>query len=129
MLAVNKAQSGHMSDEDRGKVVEQRRHAIGMSQHDLAAATERLGMKVSRDAIIAAEAGKAAKRTYDRLDAFFERWQETTDEGTEPAAPQVATFRVSGNFGVDVVIEGPVDNLRELEGAVERLIRGMRESE
>jgi hypothetical protein len=34
-------------------------------------------------------------------------------------------FRVSGNFGVDVVLKGPVDDLPAMEAAVNRLVERM----
>lgn len=39
------------------------------------------------------------------------------------------TFRLKGNFGVDVTLQGPVGDLDELEKSVTRLIREMREND
>jgi hypothetical protein len=38
----------------------------------------------------------------------------------------VVEFRVSGNFGVDVVVRGPVRDLPALEASVNRILSRMR---
>ena len=125
---------GVVTDEkkSRGQEIKRRRINAGLkSLHRFAAATERLDMKVSREAITAAEKGAASPETYDRLEAFLDRWEEETgnDEDEAGPSPRQITFRVHGNFGVDVVVQGPVDDADELERVVERLIRGMASGE
>lgn len=123
-----------VTDHERGGELKRRRVADGIkSVREFVEATKRLGMPVSREAITAAEAGEASDNTYARLEAFLDRWEEETshdrDEEIAPAAPNLVKFRVHGNFGVDVVVEGPVEDADELERVVERLIRGMQRND
>lgn len=111
---------------ERGKEIRRRRLALGISSvHELVRATERLGMKVSRDAATAAEKGTASEDTYDRIEAFFDKFAEVTGDDAGDAG--LVTFRLSGNFGVEVTVQGPIQNIAELEAAVERLIRAQGE--
>lgn len=131
LLPVTDDQAG--PEIERGHEIKRRRRSLGIkSQHALAQLTEKFNMKVSRDAIMAAESGRASRDTYERLTAFFDRFEEETghdEPDVEPADSGLVTFRVSGNFGVDVVVQGPVADVDELEKAVERLIRKMRDTD
>jgi len=42
------------------------------------------------------------------------------------AEPNLIEFEVTGDFGVRVVVKGPVENAAELEASVARLIRDMK---
>ena len=113
-----------MSAETRGHAIKERRLRHGIKS--VRQFAERSG--VSRDAVTAAEAGLASPDTYDRLEAWLTAFEEET--GTDvPQDPGVVTFRITGNLGVQVAVSGPVENLAELEAAVERLIRGMGEQQ
>lgn len=79
---------------------------------------------VSREAITAAEAGNASEGTYQRLEAWLDAFDEETGHDL-PEPPGPVRFRLTGNFGVEVIVEGPVENISELEESVERLIRHM----
>ena len=109
-----------MSDETRGHAIKDRRMRRGIkSRRAFADATG-----VSREAITAAEEGRASEGTYDRLEAWLDAFDAETGNDV-PEAPGPVRFRLSGNFGVEVIVEGPVENITELEASVERLIRHM----
>lgn len=116
------AESVPMSDETRGHAIKRRRLAHGISSvRKFAELTN-----VSRDAVTAAEAGDASDATYERLESWLDRFDEETGSDDIPGDDMVE-FRLSGNFGVDVVVKGPVTNLAELENSVEKLLRRMQQ--
>lgn len=109
-----------MTDETRGHEVKQRRLRHGIKS--LREFAEKSG--ISREAITAAENGTASDATYERIFAWFDRFDEEVGED-DNAEPGVVEFRIAGNFGVDVIVKGPVANVVELEDAVQRLIRAI----
>lgn len=118
-----------MSDEARGHAIKRRRLAAGLkSLEDFAAATG-----LARQTISRAERGHptTTATTYERLEMWLDNFERETDTATQEAAiPQSAEtdtveFRLQGNFGVDVIVKGPVANLPELEAAVARLLGRM----
>jgi transcriptional regulator with XRE-family HTH domain len=115
---ASKAGLASVTDESRGHEVKQRRLRHGIKS--LREFAEKSG--ISREAVTAAENGTASDATYERIHAWFDRFEEEVgDDG--PSEPGVVEFRIAGNFGVDVIVKGPVSNIAELEAAVERLIR------
>lgn len=112
----------------RGQRLRDRRLANGLSVNQLHKASS-----VSREAIVKAEDGEASDLTYSRLETWFDNFEDETSGPVQTPAvapdadPHVVTFRLSGNFGVDVVVSGPVENIDELRETVERLMRGMGE--
>lgn len=119
--ALDTADSDVMSDVDRGRELKRRRLEHGIDS--LREFAEQTG--VSRNAITSAEAGTASESTYDRLEVWLDRFDARTggpaDEPTQ-LRPETVTFRLSGNFGAEVTVEGPVSNLAELEESVARLL-------
>lgn len=109
-----------VDQEARGQNIRQRRLALGIkSVREFEKAS-----KVSREAITAAESGAASQATYERLEAWLTRFEEEAGvEAPEGEGSGLVTFRLSGNFGVEVTVQGPIENVAELEEAVERLIR------
>lgn len=106
----------------RARALRDRRMAAGIkSRRALVEATSQLGMKVSKDAVDAAENGTASDDTYDRLNAFLTKWEERTGHD-EDEPPNLVTFRLSRRPGTEVVVQGPVSNVSELEAAFERLL-------
>src|SRR4051794_8191578 len=104
--------------ETRGDLLRQRRLRHGMSVSQLHRAS-----KISRDAIDAAEGGKASDLTYSKLEKWFDDFEEETgaegeEERATPAQAPTVVIRL-GNGAV--VVEGPVDNLEALIEAAERL--------
>lgn len=112
-----------MTDEQtRGVTIKRRRNLLGIkSIREFAEATG-----VDRAAITRAEAGEGSPGTLDRLEAWLDRFEE--EAGTNaPDQAGVVTFNLSGNFGVDVTVKGPVSNLAELEASAARLLREMQD--
>lgn len=99
-----------------------RQRRIGLGIKSVREFAERSG--VSREAVTAAEHGTASGGTYDRLEAWLDR-AERENVARNTGGDQVE-FRLSGSFGVDVVVRGPVTDMAELESTVTRLIREMR---
>lgn len=107
-------------DEELGRAIQRRRLALGMEIQDLAEEAN-----VDRGRLSAWEKGARARdssiaqvlRTLDRL--------EEEMGGPYDADKNVVTFRLRGNFGVDVTLAGPVSNLDELEASVTRLLKSM----
>jgi hypothetical protein len=84
---------------------------------------------MSRDAIDAAEAGKASDLTYSKLEKWFDDFEEETGADEEgmvaegPASPVPSPTVVIRLGNGAVVVEGPVENLEALIEAAERLRR------
>lgn len=115
-----------MSDETRGHSIKLRREALGIFTHrEFERATERVGVKVPRASIANAEAGQASERIVNQLEAALDRLEEET--GQNDTDEHTVTFRITGNFGVDVTVSAPVEDTAAVEQAVERLIRAMKD--
>jgi transcriptional regulator with XRE-family HTH domain len=59
------------------------------------------------------------------VERALDRFEEEVSGPYDDTESNVVTFRLKGNFGVDVTLAGPVDNLPELEASVTRLLRSM----
>ena len=109
-----------MDNVARGKAIKARRLRHGIkSVRQLA-----IQSGVYREGITAAEEGTAGDDIYERLEAWFDRFEEETGaSATEPAAagPRMVTLRRSQG-DVDIVVEGPIDDLDALVATVERLL-------
>ena len=115
---------GMTDDRARGASIAARRKGLGLSVKALA---ERAG--VDRGRLAAIEDGAAARSsTIGAIEAALDRL-EGEMSGPYDDAGTTVTFRLAGNFGVDVTVQGPVANLTELEESVSRLIRDMRPPE
>jgi hypothetical protein len=105
----------------RGVALRQRRLANGIKS--VRALQQRCG--VSRDAITGAEAGTASEATYERLEAWFTRY-ELANAVNEVALAQVE-YEVQAPEGVRVVVRGLLADAEELERTVARLARELGE--
>lgn len=104
-----------------GDEIRRRREAMGWSVKALAAKAG-----VDRGRLADIERGATARgSTLGAIEAALAEIEEETGHD-EPADEGMVTFRLSGNFGVDVVVQGPVTNLSELEASVERLVQSMK---
>lgn len=104
-----------------GDAIRQRRTALGVTVKALA---ERAG--VDRGRLAAIEDGASARAsTIGAIEKALAALEEEM-AGPYDNGGRLVTFRLSGDFGVDLVVEGPVENLSELENSVERLIQKMR---
>lgn len=109
-----------------GADVNRRRTAIGMSVSALA---KRAG--VDRGSLAALEEGRTVRDTTAAavLRTLADLEHEMGMDVPEPptaAQPSLMEFEVTGDFGVRVVVKGPVENAAELEASVARLIRDMK---
>lgn len=110
-----------VANEGVGQSIRRRRTSLGMTVKALA---DKAG--VDRGRLAAIEEGATARAsTIGAIEAALTRLEEEMSGPYDERG--LVTFRLSGNFGVDVVVQGPVDNLDELEESVERLIRRMRD--
>jgi len=128
--------------ETRGEAIIRRRKELGsISQHGfakwMAEQADLIDMPIKhvrRETLINAEKDDPGveDETYDRINWWLDRFERATEGmenvAEEPDQGHFVTFQLSGNFGVDVTVKGPVENLAELEAAVEKLLRGMRDS-
>lgn len=117
------AELATVTEQSRGQAIRARLDAIGISEREF---EERSGINRQTLARAIKDDPKVKPTTYLAIEAWLDR-REESHRGL-PEAPHIVTFRLTGNFGVDVVVSGPVENLPELEASVERLIRGMGQS-
>jgi transcriptional regulator with XRE-family HTH domain len=110
----------------RAESIRARRVSLGISAKELA-----LRAGVDRGTLAALEAGE--ERVRDSTFGAVERALETLEQeiGVEAFANSgnsndTVEFRVSGDFGVDVVVKGPVRDMDALEASVSRLLDRLR---
>lgn len=112
---------------------ETRAHALRERMDLLVVGVQRLADEANynRKTVSRALEGSASERTYEDLEEALDRIQLRVDgpDGPEPEpateAPSLVSFKLSGIYGAaEVVVEGPVENLADLEAAVQRLLRG-----
>lgn len=116
-------------DGDRAKELTNRIARLGLSGRELAAQSG-----VARGTVSKALEGTASRGTYERLGRFLDDLEHAME--SEVATPEpvkspndgLVEFRLTGKFGVDVVVSGPVADLAELEAAVGRLLSQMGET-
>jgi transcriptional regulator with XRE-family HTH domain len=113
--------------ETRGQALKRRRLHHGIkSIRELAEKTA-----IDREAIGRAEKDEGSDSTYERLEAWFERFEEEVDDRADEAGDDGDQFEVhlSGLYGVrEIVVKAPVSDMAKVEAMVERLLRGARET-
>lgn len=126
MSSTEGAKLRPVADDDRrlrGDAIKSRLDAIGISERAFADHAD-----IDRKTLANAIKGESSVRAQNlaRIEAALLDLEEELgmDEDTGKP-PGVVEFKVTGNFGVDVVVAGPVENLMELEAAVARLIETM----
>lgn len=117
-----------VDDVSRGAQIRERRERLGIGIKPFA---ERVG--VDRGWLARVEKGEAEnvrESSYAQVERALSDLEQEMGVVAEPSAPepgtQMVTFRLSGNFGVDVVVRGPVSDVDALEASVARLLREMR---
>jgi transcriptional regulator with XRE-family HTH domain len=106
----------------RGEALRRRRLSNGIkSVREL---QQRSG--ISREAITSAEAGTASAATYERLDAWFTRYEQAI--GSADHSNAQVEFEVLSDEGVRVVVRGLISDAEELERSVARIIRNLRQA-
>ena len=110
-----------ISDDDRARI-KARRNRLGMSLRDLEKESG-----VNRATITSVEQGDKNVRpaSVKAITAALDRLEAEISGPYDDDASRIVTFRLQGNFGVDVTLQGPVDNLDELEASVTRLLKSM----
>jgi transcriptional regulator with XRE-family HTH domain len=112
----------------RAESIRARRVSLGISAKELA-----LRAGVDRGTLAALEAGEervrdstfgAVERALDALEQEMGVEHPRKQNGTNGG--DVVEFRVSGDFGVDVVVKGPVRDMDALEASVSRLLDRLR---
>jgi transcriptional regulator with XRE-family HTH domain len=105
-------------DETRGQEVRRRRLRHGIKS--LREFADKSG--ISREALTAAESGTASDATYERIAAWFDRFEEEVGDEDLPSS-DVVEFRIAD---IDVIVKGPVSHIAELEEAVAKLVLATR---
>jgi hypothetical protein len=91
---------------------------------------------VSRSNVYAIFNGTAAEITYEQMKVWFDRLDakesadvsELTSGGTDVASEHDhVTIRLTGNFGVDATVEGPVEDIDAIKQAAKELLREMQQ--
>lgn len=119
-----RAQLGVVTGEDEWRALEARREDLGA---DIAEVAEEAGY--SREwvgKILSGQAGsdKALRKVARALDAL------EAESGRGRLVPKVpganlVKFTIHGVYGAaEVIVEGPVENMEELQAAVDKLLRG-----
>jgi transcriptional regulator with XRE-family HTH domain len=109
-----------------GEDIRDRRRALGLNHSELAALA-----KVDRSRVTKAEKGDESLRdsTIGAIhralsDLEQEMGMDLPSRVVAPNAPHVIRFVVEGVYGAKaLVVEGPVENIAELEAAVDRIMR------
>lgn len=110
-----------MGENERGKAIGARREALGMTAVELA---RRSGVDRGRIKVIE-EGGNARVATMGALEKALDEFDAETSGPYDSGDRGLVTFRLKGNFGVDVTVQGPVDDLPALEASVSRLLSKM----
>ena len=116
-------QLGGVSDET-GRELRDRRLRLGMSVRQLAKLAG-----VDKDTLAGMESGEKRPHatTVAKVQGALDRLDEELgmDEDAGQDEPGIVEFRVTGNFGVDVVVKDPVRDLPALEESVNRIVSRM----
>ena len=116
-----------VTDSERGQRIQARLDALGMTARQFQERTS-----ISRDTLRKAVAGEASVRpnTYDLIESKLDQFERQAEgfEGLKGQRPEddLIEFELSGNFGVRVVVKGPIRDQAALEESVAHLIREMR---
>jgi len=117
-----------VTENARGDAIQDRLDALGISDREFQNKTG-----IDRKTLKRAVEGHASVRpqTYLAIEAGLDRLEQENrglpaEERPDDPGADLIEFRLSGNFGVDIVVKGPVRDRSELEDSVARLIREMR---
>lgn len=128
--ATNEADLPPVTDEQesRGAAIERRFNALGIADRKWMDLTG-IDIKTVKRAI--AGDPRVRPSSYLAIESELERLEgmvagEPTAQPDDDGTGGLVEFRLSGNFGVDVVVKGPISDRAALEESVTRLIREMR---
>lgn len=127
---VPMAQFRLVTDSERGQRIQARLDALRMTARQFHERTN-----ISRDTLRKAVAGDPSVRenTYQQIETKLDQFEQQAEgfRGLKGESPDddIIEFELSGNFGVRVVVKGPIRDQAALEESVSRLIREMRGNE
>lgn len=116
-----------VTDDQRGQRIQERLDALRMTARQFHELTG-----ISRDTLRKAIAGEPSVRsnTYEQIENKLDGFEKQAEGfgGLKSQDPEddLISFELSGNFGVRVVVKGPIRDQEALEASVARLIREMR---
>ena len=129
MHAVIDATDSVLMTETRGDKIQRRLDEMGLSDREFSVRSG-VDRKTLRRAV--ADDPNVRANTYrvieDTLTELEQRNAGLPAGGSDPENDLVE-FRLSGNFGVDVVVKGPMRDRDALEESVARLLREMRRTD
>ncbi|WP_310962102.1 hypothetical protein [Nocardioides terrisoli] len=113
--------------QSRGEAIRRRMRRIGLTNSGLSKESG-----VDRKTITRAldDVPQTQTATFERLEWTLDRLENELGHGGPDAIMSTEVglieFEVTGDFGVRVVVKGPIENAAELEESVARLIRDIR---
>ena len=112
-----------VADTEVGKRIQERRTRMGLSAREFA---ERAGIDRGQLAKIEKGESRPQAATLGQIETALDRLeQELGMDAPDVHTEDMVEFRVAGNFGVDVVVRGPIRDMGALEDSVARLIEKM----
>jgi transcriptional regulator with XRE-family HTH domain len=131
-VARDTAHLAVVTDSERGERIQERLDALKISDREFHEVTG-----IDRKTLRRAVAGNQSVRpnTYRTIEDWLDRLEKQRESfaglksqrgDVSDPGDDLIEFRLSGNFGVDVVVKGPMRDRGELEAAVTRLLREMR---
>lgn len=111
-----------MDKQARGRTLQERILDLGYSEVQ---ASERVG--IARSTLRSVFEGRARETSYRQVERWLEREIDKTDatdvvEEMASSNEHVA-FRFTGNYGVNLTVEGPVSDIAQLREAAKDLLR------
>lgn len=129
-LKTHAATLAPMTDDEtetRGGAIKRRMEALGMGAGDLA---QEAGISRGQVYRVFRDENNLREQSYTACERALERIEHEHGHGAPEAVIStergLIEFEVTGDFGVRVVVKGPIENADELEASVARLIRDIR---
>lgn len=113
-------------DPERGRRIVDRREALGMTRNEFSGRK-----KIDRETVKRAEESAPGVRssTYGAIEKALSELEDEIGMNDPERSPGVARFIVRGVYGVEsLIVEGPVENIADLERSVDRIMRRLRET-
>jgi transcriptional regulator with XRE-family HTH domain len=128
-MRLKRAQSADVADE--GNRIRERRLRLGVPKLELARLAD-----VDRGTLANIEAGGHYRReSFQSVSDALSRLEEEAGVDAQPlqvaptSEPGIVEFTVEGDFGVKVVVRGPIANVEDLEQSVARIVSSIREGQ
>jgi transcriptional regulator with XRE-family HTH domain len=129
-MRLKRAQSADVADE--GNRIRERRLRLGVPKLELARLAD-----VDRGTLANIEAGGHYRReSFLSVSDALSRLEEEAGIDAPPplqvaatSEPGIVEFTVEGDFGVRVVVRGPIANVEDLEQSVARIVTSIREGQ